>query len=82
MARDLRVAACVMLVPPLYIRGLLVVVLWITIPAVLFSATRLRSYEFQEFGAMPNGVTDWTRIALFYVLAAFFLSLVSARNTV
>ena len=48
------------LVPLLYIVALPVVVLWITIPAVLFSATPLRSYEFQEFGAMPNGVADWT----------------------
>ena len=67
-----------MLVPLLYIMALPVVVFWITIPAVLFSATGLRSYEFQEFGAMPNGVADWTCIVLFYVLAAFFLSLVSA----
>ena len=70
-----------MLVPLLYVMALPVVVLWITISAVLFSATGLRSYEFQEFGAMPNSVAEWTCIALFYVLAAFFLPLVSARKT-
>lgn len=71
-----------LLVLLLYIMALPVVVLWITIPAVLFLATGLRSYEFQEFGAMSDGVADWTCIALFYVLAAFFLSLVGTRKTV
>ena len=70
-----------MMDPLLYIMVLPVVVLWITIPAVLLSATGVRRYEFQEFGALPNGVADWACVALFYVLAAFFLSLDSARKT-
>ena len=39
-----------MSVPLLFIFALPVIVLWITIPAVLFSATGVRSYEFKEFG--------------------------------
>ena len=70
-----------MSVPLLFIFALPVIVLWITIPAVLFSATGVRSFEFKEFGAMPDGAADVTFIALFWVVAAFFLSLIGTRKT-
>lgn len=69
-----------MLVPVVNIFTLPVWILWITIPATLFSVLGIRTYEFQEFGAMPKGPTDSAFIVGFWVIAAFFLSGITSRK--
>ena len=69
-----------MLVPVVNIFTLPVWVLWITIPATLFSVLGIRTYEFQEFGAMPKGPTDVAFIVGFWVMVAFFLSWITNRK--
>ncbi len=68
------------LVPVVNIFTLPVWVLWLTIPAVLLSVLGIRSYEFQEFGAMPKGPTDVAFIVGFWVMVAFFLSWITNRK--
>ena len=69
-----------MLVPVVNIFTLPVWVLWITIPAIPLTILGIRSYEFQEFGAMPKGIVDWACIVSFYIFTAFFLSWRTHRN--
>ena len=69
-----------MLVPVVNIFTLPVWVLWITIPATLFSVLGIRTYEFQEFGAMPKGTADWVFVVGSWVVAAFFLSWMTNRK--
>ena len=69
-----------MLVPVVNIFTLPVWILWITIPAIPLTVLGIRSYEFQEFGAMPKGTADWACIVGFYVITAFFLSWMTNRK--
>ncbi|MEE9294609.1 MAG: hypothetical protein V3W34_06585 [Phycisphaerae bacterium] len=68
-----------MLVPGVNLLTLPVWLLWLNIPAFLLSAVGIRSYEFQEFGALPKGPTDLAFIVGFWVIAAFFLSWITNR---
>lgn len=69
------------LVPIVNIFTLPVWVLWLTIPAIILSVLGIRSYEFQEFGAMPKDTADVAFIVAFYVIAAFFLSWMTNRKS-
>ena len=50
-----------MLVPVVSIFTLTAWVLWVTIPASPLSVLGIRSYEFQEFGAIPKGTVGTRR---------------------
>ena len=69
-----------MVVPMVNIFTLPVWVLWITVPAIPLSVLGIRSYKFQEFGAMPKGTLDWACIVGFWVMAACFLSWMTNRK--
>lgn len=67
-------------VPILNIFAIPVWFVWTNIPAILFTVTGVRTYEFREFGVIPKGLTDWAFIVGFYIIAAFLGSRVASRN--
>ena len=73
-----------MLVPFRIARALafLPYLLWINIPGFPLAAIGSPFYDLQQFGALPKGFMGWALIVLFYVLAAFFLSLIGNRPKV
>ena len=76
----LLVPGLLMLVPVVNIFTLPVWVIWISVPALLFTILGIHPYEFKEFGAMPKGTVDWAFIVSFYVIVAFFVSWIANRN--
>ena len=49
----------------------------INVPAIFYSATGIRYYKGEEFGALPGGFIDWGLIILFWIVIAYLLSSIS-----
>ena len=69
-----------MLVPGLAIVATLAMLFWINIPGIPLALVGLPFYDLQEFGAIPIGFMGWALIALFWALAAFFLSILGKKS--
>src|SRR3990167_8105876 len=53
----------------------------INIPAQLFTALGVREYKFEEFGALPKTLPDWSMIILFWVVVVIVMSLIRIQET-
>ena len=62
-------------IPFLRLISYLLLLLWINVPARLFSTLDIHTYRSEGYGALPSGIVEWGFIVVFWAITALCLTM-------